>query len=150
MKQQRPIGITIYVLIGILYGICFLFLSIVYFIFRTSFALFEETSTYLYYIASFICFVVGACFFTSSLALFFQRKLWARTLFLWAVVMGMSVEIWLFVRDIIRNTRLEVSLIDLQSTLELMVVLTLSLIAFWYFNRKNVREYLSSKEQVND
>ncbi len=150
MKQKRPIGLTIYILLGILCGICFLFLSITYFIFRTCFALFNETSTYLYYIVSFILFVVGSCFFISSLALFFQRKLWARTLFLWAVAMGMSVEVWLFVRDIIRNTRLEVSLIDLQSALELMVVLTLSLIAFWYFNRKNMREYLSSKEQVND
>lgn len=148
MKQQRPIGITIFALIGILYGICLLFLSVMYFVFKSVFAVFGEVSSYAYYIVSFICFVLGSCFLVSSLALL-KKRLWARRLFLLTVLSNMAVEIWLFVKKMIPGTRLEVSPIGLEDVLELLVASICTLLIFWYFNRKNVRNYLTSKDLCN-
>lgn len=136
MKQRRPIGITILAFVGVLYGICFLLISITYIILKPLFVFLARSSPYTVYTVSFICLLIASCFFIASFGLF-KKKVWARTLFLLAVCSNMTVEIWLFVRDIMRNAKLEASLISLGSVLELSFALILLLFCFWYFKQKN-------------
>ena len=145
MRQHRPIGITVFALIGTSCGICLLFLSIVYLIFKSCFVVFHGVYPYSVYITCFIFFALGSCFLISSLALL-KRKLWARRLFLSAVFLGMAVEVWLFVQKMIPDMRFEASPIGLEDILEFSVVLIYTLLILWYFSRKNVRDFLTSRD----
>ena len=99
-------------------------------------------SPHKYYIITFIFFVMGVCFLISSVGLL-KRKAWARKIFLLSILANFVLEIGWFVRDINYIIRHELSSINLTSLSEFLVVLSLTLVCFLYFNRTNVRMYLN-------
>jgi len=143
MKQRRPIGITIFVLIGFLYAVVLLFLGIVFIIGKSLFVVMHEVSPCRVYIHSFILFVLGSCFLIFSIALL-KKRLWARRFFFLTVLLYTTLEGWLFVKEMAINMRLGISPTDLRSVFEFSFALILSLFTFWYFKRETVRTYLNS------
>jgi NADH:ubiquinone oxidoreductase subunit K len=147
MKTRRPIGITILTLIGILYGIFYLFLGIINISFKSLFAVFHAVDRYICYLASLSFFVLACLFFISSLGLLIRRE-WARKLFLLSVLGNIAFALRWFARYVVDDTPHEVSPINLTILAELFLVLGVSILCFWYVNRTNVRMYLTSSDNT--
>ena len=147
MKQRRPVGMIIFASIGSLYGLFLLFLGVFYIIFKTCFVVFYAVYPYKVYLTSFIYFVFGLVFLIPGLALL-RRKLWGRKLFLLAVFLHMILYVRHFIKTVVFATSPEISKVGLEDILELLVVLILSSLCFWYFNRENVRSYFASGDPL--
>jgi glucose dehydrogenase len=146
MKTRRPIGITVFILTGILCGGFWSLFGIVLLAPKSNLFFVDITGvpSHKYYINSLIFFVMGIAFLTSSIMLL-KRKGWSKMFFLLVLLSNAIIEIRIFVTGMEFNKMRGVSPIILEDVIELAIALALPLIAFWYFNRKNVQNYLTIK-----
>jgi hypothetical protein len=152
MKQKKPVGITIFAVIGILLGILFLLFSILLIIpkIKIFFLGILGIPACSFYILTFVFLLIGICFLSSSIGLL-KGKLWSRRFFLLAVLSNMIIEVRWFAAGIEHNQITDGgSPVVIGDVLELAIALALPLIAFWYFDRENVRNYFNSEGSKND
>ena len=144
MKTRRPIGITIFILIGILFGGFWSLFGILLLAPKSNllFVGILGIPSHKFYVYALIPFVMGVCFLTSSIMLL-KRKAWSRMFFLLVVLSNAIIVARIFWVTINSNKMHGVSPIIVSDILELTIALALPLIAFWYFKRKNVQNYLT-------
>lgn len=151
MEQKRPIGIKIFAIIGILYGIFLLLFSSIFFLFpmmRHFFIDLLKTQPHRLYITLSIYSILALSFIISGQMLL-KKRIWGRNLFLLSVTLNLVLGIYDLARGIVNNIDLNVQLVNLGSIIEFLFVFTLSIIIFWYFNCKNTQDYFESNKSVD-
>jgi hypothetical protein len=128
MQTSKSIGIKIFAVIAVIYGVLCIISGILNnFIFGSP--------HYSVYVFSVILMILGFCFIVSGLAIL-KKKLWAKKLFLLAVLLTLTLETCMFVKLTMNFCKDEIYLsVYIWDAIELSIYLIFAAIAFWYFNK---------------
>ena len=141
MKANRmPVGLLLWSLLGVLYGLMLLGIAVFTFVGKSMFVLVHQVSDFRVYVSGFVFFALGTSYIISGLGLF-RRKYWAIKLFF----VGFLTDIWLGIwNDLMSPVKYEVTSPGLEDFTEPLFALVILLVCLWYSRRKHVRQYLTA------
>jgi len=139
MKNNRPYGVLIFAIGGMLYSFILMIISVIVLVFKPVFMVYLQISATSVYINFSMDLLLAFVFLFSSIMLI-KKRAWAPILLIFALGLTITLE----VLSVMIANGPDVQPVDMVDIIEVLIEFFVFLIMLWYFRREKVRKWLLS------